>query len=92
MSSFLLGLAVFLLLNLAAGFVRIVRGPTVADRMLAVQLMGTTSIGILLLLAEALDRPALHDVGLVFSLLAAVLVVALVRRGWRALPPEGDEA
>ena len=77
-----LALALFLLLNLIAGMYRVLRGPTVADRMLAAQLFGTTSVAILLLLAQAANQPALLDVALVFALLAAVTAVAFVRRAW----------
>lgn len=82
MTVFYLGLASFLLITLAAGMWRIRRGPTQADRMLAAQLLGTTTVAILLLLAEAMGQPAVRDVGLVFALLAAVTVVAFVRRAW----------
>ena len=77
-----LTLALFLLLNLSTGLWRVLRGPTAADRMLAAQLFGTTAVAILLLLAQVSDNAALRDVALVFALLAAVTVVAFVRRGW----------
>jgi len=77
-----LSLALFLLLCLGAGMWRVLCGPTVADRMLAVQLFGTTAVAILLLLAQAMAIPALLDVALVFALLAAVTAVAFVRRTW----------
>ena len=80
MTSWLLAFASFLLTTMAIGLVRALRGPTPADRLLAVQLLGTASIGVLLLLAAALEVPALADVALVFSLLAAVAVAALTRR------------
>lgn len=82
MSEWYLGLEVFLVLNLVAGLARIHRGPTPADSMLAVQLFGTTAVAILLLFAQAIERPALRDVALVFALLAAVSTVAFVRRAW----------
>jgi multicomponent Na+:H+ antiporter subunit F len=85
-TSFLVGAAAFLLLNVMAGLVRVARGPTPADRMLAAQLFGTTGVAILLLLADALALRAIRDVALVFALLAAVLAVAFVKRGW---PVEG---
>lgn len=75
-------LACFLLLNLAAGLWRVMRGPTAADRMLAAQLFGTTAVAVLLLLADAAGEPALRDVALVFALLAAVAAVAFVQRVW----------
>ena len=82
MQIFHLALALFLLLNLGAGMWRVLRGPTDADRMLAAQLFGTTSVAVLLLLAQAYGNPALRDVALVFALLAAVTAVAFVRRAW----------
>jgi multicomponent Na+:H+ antiporter subunit F len=81
-------LSLVLLLNLSVGLVRVWRGPTPADRMLAAQLFGTTGVAILIVLAEATSRPALRDVALVLALLAAVAVVVFVRRAW-APSPEG---
>jgi multicomponent Na+:H+ antiporter subunit F len=75
-----LGLALFLLFNIAAGLARIVRGPSPADSMLAAQLFGTTGVAVLLLLAEAQGLPALRDVALTFVLLAVLSAVAFVRR------------
>lgn len=71
-----------LLALIAAGLIRVVRGPTPADRMLAAQLFGTTGVAILLLLSHSLAKPALRDVALVFALLAAVTAVAFARRAW----------
>jgi multicomponent Na+:H+ antiporter subunit F len=76
-------LALFLLLNLAAGMWRVLRGPSAADRMLAAQLFGTTAVAILVLLAEAGESAPLRDVALVFALLSAVTAVAFVRLAWR---------
>ena len=82
MQTLCLALAVLLLLNLAAGLVRVFRGPTAADRMLASQLFGTSAVAMLLLLARAYSSSAPRDVALVFALLAAVTGVAFVRRAW----------
>ena len=82
MNLLLLSLAVVLLVTLLGGLVRVVVGPTPSDRMLAAQLMGTTGVGVLLLLSQSLGRPSLLDVALVFSLLAAVTTVAFVRSGF----------
>jgi multicomponent Na+:H+ antiporter subunit F len=79
MTWLLLSFAVLLLVSLVAGLIRVAIGPTIADRMLAAQLMGTTSACLLLLVARALDRPELVDVALVFGLLAAVAAVAFTR-------------
>ncbi len=80
MDELYLVLAIFLLLNLLAGMARVLRGPTLQDRMLAVQLFGTAGVAVLLILSESLAAPALRDVALVFALLGGVAVVAFVRR------------
>lgn len=82
MSALFAWVACFLVVNLAAGLVRVARGPSQADRMVAAQLFGTTGVAVLLLLAEATATPDLRDVALVFTLLAAVVSVAFVKRGW----------
>ena len=74
----LLGAAALVLLaTLLLGLVRVFRGPSTGDRMMAAQLMGTTGVGLLLLLQPVLRIPALVDVALVLALLAAAAVAAL---------------
>jgi multicomponent Na+:H+ antiporter subunit F len=90
MQTLYFALALFLLLNLGAGMWRILHGPSVADRMLATQLFGTTAVAILLLLAQATENPAARDVALLFALLAAVTAVAFVRRAWPDQQEEHD--
>ena len=85
MNEFLLGMALFMLVNMLAGLKRIIKGPTMGDRMLSLQLFGTTGVAILLLLAEGVGEPALRDVALVFALLAVLGMVAYVR----LVGPEG---
>ncbi|MDP2367105.1 monovalent cation/H+ antiporter complex subunit F [Rhodoferax sp.] len=80
MEPIFLAFTVFLLLNIAVGLARILRGPTAADRMLAAQLFGTTGVAALLLLAEAQAMPALRDVAMVFAALAVLATVAFVKR------------
>lgn len=80
MITFLTLTALLLLATIGGGLVRIVRGPTHADRMMAAQLMGTTGIAVLLVLAPVVRLPALADAALVFALLAAVAVAAFTRR------------
>ena len=83
MNEMLLACAVVVLLTVAGGLVRVLRGPTAADRMLAAQLFGTAGVAVVLLLGSALDRSALWDVALLFALLAAIAAVAFVQRLWR---------
>ncbi|MGA6099900.1 monovalent cation/H+ antiporter complex subunit F [Stutzerimonas marianensis] len=73
-----------LLLTIIIGLGRVLLGPARVDRLLAVQLFGTSGTAVLLVLAQWQTEPALRDVALVLGLLAAVASVALVqllRRG-----------
>ncbi len=79
MTELLFLLALFLLLNLCVGLLRVYRGPGAGDRMVAILLFGSTTVAILLVLAEAMALPALHDVALLFVLLAASISVAFVQ-------------
>jgi multicomponent Na+:H+ antiporter subunit F len=81
MDGFRTWIALFLLLNVLAGLVRVARGPTFADRMLVAQLFGTTGVAMLLLLPSEEAGGALRDVALVFSLLASITVVAFTTLG-----------
>jgi multicomponent Na+:H+ antiporter subunit F len=90
-TGFYLFVTVVLLLSILLGLVRVVRGPTPADRMLAAQLFGTTGVAVLLLLGRALAVPAYWDVALVFALLAGITGIAFVRRdGTPATRAEGE--
>jgi multicomponent Na+:H+ antiporter subunit F len=77
-----LGFAAFVLTTAAVGLIRVARGPTRADRMMAAQLFGSALASVLLVLSWGLQAPALIDVALVFAVLSALTVVAFVRRAW----------
>lgn len=92
MSEFLVGVSALLVANAGIGLVRVVRGPSPLNRVLAVQLVGTTGVAVLLLLAQAGGSPPLRDTALVFVLLAAVVSVVFVKRPWvRAVDEPQDE-
>ena len=80
MTEFLSLAAVVLLISLGLGLVRVFKGPSIEDRMMSAQLVGTTGIGLLLIFGTLLDMPASVDVALVLALLAAVSVAALTRK------------
>lgn len=75
----MVGLAMFLTL------VRLVRGPTLPDRVVALDLMGVLSVGMLAAHAVATDQPGLIDPAAVLALVGFLGTVAfaryLVRRG-----------
>ena len=71
--------ALLLLLTLVLGLWRVWRGPARVDRLLAVQLLGTSGTALLLMLAQWLGQPGLRDAALILALLAAMISVALVQ-------------
>jgi multicomponent Na+:H+ antiporter subunit F len=77
MADFLLAAATFVLAMVALGLVRILRGPSAADRIMAAQLLGSGGIAALLL-AAATGMPAAVDVALLLALLAAFASAAFV--------------
>ena len=79
MVQFISAIILVLLLTLVGGLWRVMRGPTRVDRMLAAQLLGTTGVAILGLLAYLDTTMAWRDVALVVALLAAISGVAFVR-------------
>ena len=79
MAEALLAAAFLALATVAAGLVRVLRGPAPADRMMAVQLLGTGGIAALLLLAAGSGGWAILDAALALAVLAAFASVAFVQ-------------
>ncbi len=92
MDTFYVALAIFLVLNVAASLIRVIRGPTAADRLMTAQLFGTTGVALLLLLAEASGQPAFRNVALIFALLAILIVICFVQTTGSAAGPGNREA
>ena len=92
MASFLYIAAGLVLAMTALGLVRILSGPSNADRMAAAQLIGTCGVAILVLVATASKLQPIVDVALLLALLAAFASVAFVRGGEaHGRPPEAKE-
>ncbi|WP_277831058.1 monovalent cation/H+ antiporter complex subunit F [Thauera mechernichensis] len=93
MDTLLEAFSLLLLLSLVLGLLRVWKGPGFADRMLAAQLLGTTGVAMLVLLADPLGLAALRDVALVLALLAVLAVLAFVARVWDPdeQVPDGSE-
>ena len=79
MSDFLLAAAGFVLLTVAVGLLRILRGPGNADRLMGAQLFGTGGVAALLLMGSATGLSGVLDVALTLALLAAFASVAFVK-------------
>ena len=77
----LYGAVVFLVINVLVSLVRVARGPSDHDRLLALLLMGTTDMetAAIAQTAHLLQVPALRDAALALVALAALVVLARVR-------------
>ncbi len=77
-------LALFLVLPLLSlavlmAFVRLARGPSLPDRVVALDLLSTLAIGMIAVYAIITDRPVVLDVAIVLGLLAFLGTVAFAR-------------
>jgi multicomponent Na+:H+ antiporter subunit F len=68
--------AIFVVLAIVVLY-RAIRGPTMQDRVIAVNVLGTNTVVILALLAAALDVPSFLDIALVYALLNFLMAVAI---------------
>lgn len=66
-------------LALVLAFVRLVRGPTLSDRVIALDLTGTVGMGMIAVYAIARDLPVLLDVAIVLALISFLGTVAFAR-------------
>jgi multicomponent Na+:H+ antiporter subunit F len=79
MTEFLGGAGLFIVLVVAIGLARVLRGPGDAERIMATQLLGTGGIALIMIVSVVANRPAMIDAGLTLALLAAFAGLAFVR-------------
>ncbi|HET6498119.1 MAG TPA: monovalent cation/H+ antiporter complex subunit F [Coriobacteriia bacterium] len=79
MEAFFWGVAIAMLVNAFACLWRATAGPTTVDRILAVNVIGTKTLVILVVLALVFGRDMLLDVALVYGLLNFVITVSAAR-------------
>ena len=73
--------ALILLASVTAGLIRIFIGTGRVEWLLAMQLLGTSAVAVVLLLAHGMQMPGLRDLALLIGLLASIMAVAFVRYG-----------
>lgn len=76
---------VALSLGLILTFIRLVRGPSLPDRIVALELTATLVIGVIALYAIGTDEPALIDVAIALALVVFLGAVALARYAERSM-------
>ncbi|WP_022851897.1 monovalent cation/H+ antiporter complex subunit F [Limisalsivibrio acetivorans] len=70
---------VIVIVSAALVLFRAVKGPTVFDRILAVNLLGTKTIVILALIGFVFGRPHFMDLALVYALINFIGTIALLK-------------
>ncbi len=72
-------------------FIRFLMGPSLPDRIVALDLMATVSIGVIAVYSMAMDQPVFLDVALILGLVSFLGTVAFAfYLGGRKEPPEGE--
>jgi len=72
----LLAIAGAFILFAVVALYRVIAGPTIHDRVVAVNIVGTNTVIAIALIAGALDRPLFLDIALVYALLNFLLSIA----------------
>lgn len=76
-----------LAISLVLSFVRLVRGPSLMDRVVALELIASLVAAFVAIFAIGADEPALIDVAVALALVAFISAVAFARYAERALRP-----
>lgn len=80
-----------ILLGLAVAFVRLARGPSLADRVVALDMMTITIISFCGIYAVFMDEPSFLDVAIVLALVGFLATVALARYAERQFERDEDQ-
>ncbi|SDQ96082.1 cation:proton antiporter [Natronobacterium texcoconense] len=76
--------AAIVVLLAAAVLYRVVAGPTTHDRVIAINVIGTSIVIVLALVAAGLDRPEYLDIAIVYAILNFVLSLVVGRFSYRS--------
>lgn len=77
-TALLAAIGVVLVLSIAVLY-RVAVGPTTQDRLLGVNVIGTSAVIVLSLIAAAFDRPEFLDIAMVYASLNFVLSLVIAR-------------
>ena len=74
---FLIGILILLALLLFALLLRAVKGPSIADRMVAVNMMGSITIVMIAIMSFLLKEDYLMDICLIYAMVSFLAVVVI---------------
>ena len=73
---------IFLYIQCALAFVclyRVIRGPSIADRMVGIDIFGTLVVGVCAIIAIKTDRTFLIDIGIAWIILSFIVTISLAK-------------
>ena len=76
-STVMLGAVGLVILLAVVVFYRVAVGPTTQDRLIGVNVIGTSTVIVIVFLAAGLDRPEYVDIALVYALLNFLMAIAI---------------
>ena len=74
-----IALSAMILIAITAGLVRAFRGPTLYDRVMAANMIGTLTVLMVAVLGFMTGRPEFLDIALVYVLISFVSTIAVLR-------------
>jgi multicomponent Na+:H+ antiporter subunit F len=77
--SFLPAVVTVITIAIFLSFFRIIKGPTVGDRVIALDAATTITTALLAVLAVVYDREWLIDVAIIYALLSFIAIIAIAR-------------
>lgn len=69
----------FMVVSIVVSMVRVVTGPTVADRMIGLNLVAAQTLGLLVLISVNMQRVVYLDVALVYDIFGFLGILVLAR-------------
>lgn len=79
MANFLIGLTTFVMVLIFISMYRVIKGPTIADRVVALNVIATKITIAIIVIAILTNQQSYIDVALVYALIGFVASIAIVR-------------
>ena len=79
MNNFLIGLTIFIVSLIFISMIRVVKGPTIADRVVAINVIATKITIAIVVISILTNQQTYIDVALVYALIGFIASIAIVR-------------
>jgi multicomponent Na+:H+ antiporter subunit F len=79
MNNFLIGLTTFIIILIFVSMYRVLKGPTIADRVVAINVIATKITIAIVVISILTNQQSYIDVALVYALIGFIASIAIVR-------------